>query len=79
MIAGLGSRQIFYRLRLWPLTFFKQLRLPIFFPSGSGSWFFLQAAPAPSLRSQKDPAPDYWLSFFSPQTSKTAKNIIQVK
>ena len=35
---GLGSRQIFLRLRL--LTFFS---------SGSGSWFFSQAAPAPDI------------------------------
>ena len=58
--AGLGSRQIFFRLRL---------RLLIFFltgsGSGSGSWFFFQAAPAPAPRSQKHPAPapDYWLSL----------------
>ena len=89
---GLGSRQIFFRLRI--LTFFS---------SGSGSWFFSQAAPAPAPapgffqvapapapRSQKHPAPTgsgSWLLlkfakiFFSPQTSKVKrqKNIKQVK
>ena len=68
--SGLGSRQIFFRLRL--LTFFfkrLRLRILIFFQSGSGSgsWFFFQAAPAP--RSQKHPAPApkpcYKYIFFS--------------
>ena len=38
-----------------PDFFFKRLRLLIFFPSGSGSWFFFRAAPAPRI--QKQPAP----------------------
>ena len=47
-----------------PDFFFKQLRLLIFFPSGSGSCFFFLVAPAP--RGQKKAlAPDYWF-FWSP-------------
>ena len=33
------------------------LRLLTFFPSGSGSWFLFQAAPALAPMSQKHPAP----------------------
>ena len=36
---------------------------PANFFIGSGSWLFVQAAPAPVPRSQKHPAPDYWLSL----------------
>ena len=50
--AGLGSRQIFKRLRL-------RLRLLVFFQAAPGP------GPAPAPRSQKHPAPapDYWLSL----------------
>ena len=62
-IPGLGSRQIFFRLRLQLLTFFKRLRLLlrllVIFSSGSGSKEPKHPAPAPAPA----PAPDYWLSL----------------
>ena len=68
--ARLGSRQIFYQLRLRLLTFFPKRLL-----------FFFQAAPATAPRSQKHPAPasqpcvqGYILRLFREGTGQKFKN-----
>ena len=58
--------------------FFQAAPAPDFFPSGSGTWYFFRAAPAPrgqkhpapAPRGQKHPAPVFGEIFVSPQTGK---------
>ena len=67
MQTGLGSRLIFFRLRL--LVFFEAALAPHFFSSGSGSSFFfnrLRLQGAKKIRLLAAPALNYWRNIFSP-------------